>query len=98
MLYSKGLEHAFVADCIRGHGHETILIDVGTGGPPQVQPDITRDQVAEVGGIGLEELMDRQDRGECITAFEQGCARAVKEASVGRTNRWCDLAGRWRRH
>ena len=70
-LDSKGLEHAYVADCIRGHGHEALLIDVGTGGPPQVEPDVTRDQVAEAGGIGLEALMGREDRGECVTAMSE---------------------------
>ena len=49
-LDSKGLEHAYVADCIREHGHEAVLIDVGTGEPPQIDPDITREQVAGVGG------------------------------------------------
>lgn len=68
-LDSKGLEHAYVADCIREHGHEAILIDVGTGGPPQIEPDITREQVAEVGGFDLKALMGRRDRGECVTAM-----------------------------
>ena len=68
-LDSKGVEHAYVADRIREHGHEAILIDVGTGEPPQVEPDITREQVAGVGGLDLEALMGRRDRGECVTAM-----------------------------
>ncbi|MDB4491613.1 Tm-1-like ATP-binding domain-containing protein [bacterium] len=68
-LDSKGMEHAYVADCIREHGHEAILIDVGTGEPPQIEPDITREQVAGVGGLDLEALMSRRDRGECVTAM-----------------------------
>ena len=39
-LDTKGTEHAFVAERIREHGHQVLLIDVGTGGPPQVTPDI----------------------------------------------------------
>ena len=41
-LDSKGEEHAFVAALITRHGHKPLLIDVGTGGPATVQPDITR--------------------------------------------------------
>ncbi|MCH1501949.1 MAG: Tm-1-like ATP-binding domain-containing protein [Verrucomicrobiales bacterium] len=68
-LDSKGMEHAYVADCIREHGHEAVLIDVGTGESPQIEPDITREQVAGVGGLDLEALMGRRDRGECVTAM-----------------------------
>jgi uncharacterized protein (UPF0261 family) len=68
-LDSKGLEHAYVADCIRKHGHKAILIDVGTGASPQIEPDITREQVAGVGGLDLEALMSCRNRGECVTAM-----------------------------
>ncbi|MFM8435708.1 MAG: Tm-1-like ATP-binding domain-containing protein, partial [Planctomycetia bacterium] len=49
-LDTKGREHAFVAERIRARGHATLLIDVGTGGPPQVPPDISREEVAAAGG------------------------------------------------
>ncbi len=39
-LDTKGAEHAFIADLIRQHGHQVLLIDAGTGGPPQIAPDI----------------------------------------------------------
>ena len=45
-LDSKGEEHAFVAGLIAARGHRPLLIDVGTGGPATVVPDITREQVA----------------------------------------------------
>lgn len=48
-LDSKGHEHQFVADIIRKLGHTPLLIDVGSGDDPQVTPDITRFQVAEIG-------------------------------------------------
>ncbi len=41
-LDSKGQEHAFVAEVIRGLGHEPLLIDVGCLEPPQVQPQVSR--------------------------------------------------------
>jgi uncharacterized protein (UPF0261 family) len=70
-LDSKGEEHAFVAGLIRARGHQVLLIDVGTGGPPTVVPNFTRDQVAALGGINLTEILTRKDRGECVVAMSQ---------------------------
>ena len=41
-LDSKGEEHAFVAERIRDRGHEVLFLDIGTGGAPQVDPDVSR--------------------------------------------------------
>jgi uncharacterized protein (UPF0261 family) len=70
-LDSKGTEHAFVAEQIRARGHDVILIDVGTGGEPEVSPEITRFEVADAGGIDLQSILDRRDRGECVAAMAQ---------------------------
>lgn len=68
-LDSKGQEHAFVADLIRRRGHEALLIDVGSGSPPTVNPDISREEVAAAGGFDLSALTVRHDRGECVVAM-----------------------------
>lgn len=70
-LDTKGKEHAFLTECLRGEGHEVLLIDVGTGGPPEVMPDISREEVAKAGGIDLDSLIKRHDRGECVSAMAQ---------------------------
>ncbi|NIP98410.1 MAG: UPF0261 family protein, partial [Akkermansiaceae bacterium] len=57
-LDTKGEEHAFVAGLIRARGHQAVLIDLGTGGDPQVQPDVSRFEVAEAGGIDLPPMID----------------------------------------
>jgi uncharacterized protein (UPF0261 family) len=68
-LDSKGEEHAFVAELIRARGHVALLIDVGSGAPPTVTPDITREQVAAAAGLDLAALAARRDRGECVVAM-----------------------------
>ncbi|MGI9473347.1 MAG: Tm-1-like ATP-binding domain-containing protein [Rubripirellula sp.] len=78
-LDSKGHEHAFVAACIRQHGHDALLIDVGTGDEPQVTPDMTRDDVASAGSIELSELSARKDRGECVTAMAHAAPMLLKQ-------------------
>lgn len=70
-LDSKGHEHAFIANIISDLGHTPVLIDVGSGNEPQVKPDISRFEVAAAGGLDLQPLIDRQDRGECVTAISK---------------------------
>lgn len=70
-LDSKGEEHAFVAERIRERGHRPLLIDVGSGDPPTVTPDFTREQVASFAGLDLAGLLVRKDRGECVVAMSK---------------------------
>ena len=78
-LDSKGEEHGFIADLIRERGHVPLLIDVGTGGDPTIKPDITRDEVAKAGGIELDALIVRKDRGECVVAMSKAAPALVTQ-------------------
>ena len=93
-LDTKGAEHAYVADCLREFGHETILIDLGTGGPATVTPDITCEEVADAGGIDLAALVATGDRGVCVTAMS-GAAPVLmaKLAAEGRIDGVISLGG-----
>ncbi len=93
-LDSKGEEHAFVAALIAQHGHKTLLIDVGTGGPPTVNPDITREQVAAAIGLDLASLMAKKDRGACVIAMTHAAPALVsKLAADGRIHGIISLGG-----
>ena len=93
-LDSKGEEHAFVAALIAQHGHKPLLIDVGTGGPATVQPDITREQVAASIGLDLASLMAKKDRGACVVAMTHAAPALVsKLASDGRIHGIISLGG-----
>ena len=93
-LDSKGEEHAFVADLIRERGFQTLLIDVGTGGDPKVTPDVDRFEVARAGGIDLQPLIDKQDRGECVVAMSQAAPVLVEQlAKEGRIDGIISLGG-----
>ena len=70
-LDSKGEEHAYVAEKIRARGHRPLLIDVGSGAPPTVTPDFTREQVSSSAGLDLTALSARRDRGECVVAMSE---------------------------
>ena len=93
-LDSKGEEHAFVAGLIAARGHQPLLIDVGTGGPATVPPDITREQVAAAAGIDLAALLARKDRGECVVAMTQAAPALVAQlAAEGRIHGIISLGG-----
>ena len=77
-LDTKGREHTFVAERIRGRGHQTLLIDVGTGAEPAVTPDVTRAAVAAAGGIDLAAIAARGDRGECVSAMAEAAPRLLE--------------------
>lgn len=68
---TKGVEHGFVAGQIRARGHRTLVIDLGTDAPPQLPPDITREEVARVAGLDLAALIARHDRGEAVHAMSK---------------------------
>ncbi len=68
---TKGVEHGFVAEQIRARGHRTLVIDLGTDGPPQIAPDISREEVARLAGLDLAGLVARHDRGEAVAAMSQ---------------------------
>jgi uncharacterized protein (UPF0261 family) len=93
-LDTKGREHAFVAERIRGRGHATLLVDVGTGGPPQVVPDISREDVAAAGNVDLAALGARRDRGECVAAMARAAPRLLERlAAEGRIEGVIALGG-----
>ncbi len=93
-LDTKGHEHRYVADIIRQRGHETLLIDTGSGLPPQVKPDITREEVAAAGGIDLAGIVARQDRGEAVTAIASAAAALLEKlVSEGRIHGVISLGG-----
>lgn len=68
---TKGVEHGFVAERIRASGCDTLIIDVGTDGAPQIAPDISREEVARLAGINLPEIVARHDRGEAVAAMSK---------------------------
>lgn len=93
-LDTKGHEHAYVAEIIRSRGHQTLLIDTGSAEPPQVKPDVTRDEVAAANGVDLAGILERKDRGEAVTAMAGAAAvYLAKLVSEGRVQGVISLGG-----
>ena len=73
-LDTKGHEYAFLRDRVREAGVDVVLVDAGVLGEPQVEPDISREEVARAGGADHAELVRAADRGAAVDAMGRGAA------------------------
>jgi uncharacterized protein (UPF0261 family) len=76
-LDTKGHEYAFLRDRVREHGVDVLLVDVGVY-PPQIEPDISREEVARAGGEDSGALAEAGDRGAATAAMGRGAAALLQ--------------------
>jgi uncharacterized protein (UPF0261 family) len=76
-LDTKGTEYAFLRDRLEQAGVATVLVDVGTQGPPTTHADVTRDEVAAAGGFELAALTDRGAAVQAMCGAAPGVVRRL---------------------
>lgn len=80
-LDTKGRELGFIGEKIQAQGLTTIVVDAGVMGEPQIRADISREEVAEAGGVSLAELQRRgsttSDRMPLIKIMIEGATRKI---------------------
>lgn len=69
---TKGVEYAFVKNCIEARGFRTLCIDTGILDAPSLAADIPRAEVASMGGADLASLIAKKDRGAAVAAMARG--------------------------
>jgi uncharacterized protein (UPF0261 family) len=77
-LDTKGREASYIRECAEARGVKALLMDVGTLTPPQIVPDITRDDLAASAGSDLNEFLSRKDRASAIRTVQAGGAIKAK--------------------
>jgi len=77
-LDTKGVEYAYLRERLELHGVRSLLVDVGTLGPPLAEPDIDRRAVAAAGGVDIDELARAGDRGRAVGAMAAAAAILVR--------------------
>lgn len=93
-LDTKGRELAFVAECMRQAGVETIIVDVGTAAPATVPADVSRETVAACHPLGAGHVLDQTDRGTAVTAMCEALTRFLdQEHEAGRVAGVIGLGG-----
>lgn len=55
-LDTKGVEYAFVKECILETGCDVMMVDTGIVGEPPFKPEISAEQIAEMGGVKLQNI------------------------------------------
>src|SRR5689334_6890377 len=77
-LDTKGVEAGFVRERLAAEGIATILVDAGCLGSPQIEADVTREQVFTAAGSSLLAVQRENDRGKAVTLAAQGTTRIVQ--------------------
>lgn len=79
-LDTKGPDAGYVRDVLTSCGVPTTVVDVGSLGVPSVQADIPRERVFELAGVSLEQVREKADRGDAVTAAAAGAAALARAA------------------
>ena len=92
-LDTKGSEYAYLRDRVREHGVEVLLVDVGVY-EPQIDADVSREEVARAAGADVNELAAAGDRGAAVAVMARGAAEVVRRLhSEGRLDGVLGLGG-----
>ena len=78
-LDTKGVEAGWIRESLMRQGHRVTLVDVGSSGDSQVDPDIDRAMVFEVAGTSWSVVRSDQDRGEAVAAAARGVAQLIRQ-------------------
>lgn len=76
---TKGLEFAFIKAQIESNGVSTCVVNTGIMGEPQLEADVSADEVARKADSSLQALRDEGDRGNSVAVMAQGAAAIVAE-------------------
>jgi uncharacterized protein (UPF0261 family) len=76
-LDTKGKEYEYLRDRLREQGVDVLVVDAGVF-EPQIEPDITQDDVAAAAGADLGALRAAGDRGGAVEAMCRGSAEVAK--------------------
>ena len=76
-LDTKGHELAYLRDRVREQGVDVLLVDAGVF-EPQIEADVSHDEVARAAGGDVAELAGSGDRGAAVTAMAHGAAEVAR--------------------
>ena len=71
-LDTKGEEIGYLKELILRRGHQPLIIDIGCGGEPKLEADITADEVARAAGAEIEKLRSSRERQKVTEVMIKG--------------------------
>ncbi len=93
-LDTKGRETEYLREQIARFGDQALVIDTGVTGEPAARPDISRQQVAEAGGMPLEKILQAPSREVAAPVMAAGATAIVTRlAAEGRIHGVLSIGG-----
>ena len=93
-LDTKGVEAQYVREKIEHLGEKALVVDVGVVGQPAARADVTRQEVAEAGGMPLAKLLENPDREVAAPLMAEGATRIVEKlAEQGKVHGILSMGG-----
>ncbi|KAF0093063.1 MAG: hypothetical protein E1N59_3192 [Puniceicoccaceae bacterium 5H] len=77
-LDTKGAEFSFLCERIRAAGGRPLLIDFGVLGDPEIQADVTAQEVARAGGGDLDAMRQERHKDYCMRTMSAGLRAVVR--------------------
>src|SRR5512139_622823 len=93
-LDTKGKEAQYLRGQIEAFGDQALVIDVGVVGTPATKADITRQEVAEAGGMSLAKILEHPSRDVAAPVMAEGALKIVTQlVSEGRVHGIVSMGG-----
>ena len=78
-LDTKGREAHFLREQIEKFGDKALVVDTGVTGTPGTHPDVTREQVAEAGGMSLAKILEHPSRDIAAPVMAEGATKIISQ-------------------
>lgn len=93
-LDTKGKEAQYLREQIEAFGDQALVIDVGVVGTPATRADITRQEVADAGGMPLSKILEHPSRDVAAPVMAEGALKLVTQlASEGKIHGIVSMGG-----
>ena len=78
-LDTKGHEAQYLKALIEAQGFKTVLVDTSIGGEPSLQPDVSSEEVARLGGGNIRDIRASRNTGQVTPIMIKGAGIKVQE-------------------
>jgi len=76
-LDTKGREAQYLREQIEKFGDNALVVDTGVTGTPGTHPDISREEVADAGGMPLVKILEHPSRDIAAPVMAEGATRII---------------------
>lgn len=93
-LDTKGVEAQYLREQIEKLGDQALIVDTGVVGAPATRADVTREEVAEAGGMSLARILEHPSRDVAAPVMADGATQIVTRlAAEGKVHGIVSMGG-----